>query len=328
MKLYHSFPAPTNVPDSIEQDEFGLAILESMLNMGLLLNPEFLQIPAEDSARRDRKGRVVHQTRFCFTLIDQGELLAHSVAFGRFAISVSLLSGQRMGAVPVFYINGGSAGSDAGFTGLGVSLLNRFFELEGILNDFQALLSHTEVGGEPTFLLPPRNSPDNAIWSTIQTELVKQRRVEKSTIRNILAHVTRDRENFGEYIGAIRTFFHLFYWVGKNFAERPENVRYWLEREWRIVGGLSVDVGRGARRLTCGEAKVLSKLSGSFGEHINIDGHERPITDLCLVIDSIDALSVRDLLEEIIVPEGALERARELARPWGLEHQVVSLGQR
>jgi hypothetical protein len=171
MRLYHSFPAPANVPYGAETDEFGLAILENMLNIGLLLNPEFLKIPREDAVRRGMKDRVVHQTRFCFTLINRWELPAHALAFGRFAISVSLPLGQRMGAVPVFYINGGSGGSDTGFTDLGVSLLNRFFELEGILNDLQALLTRAEVGGEPTFLLP-RSIADNGVWSIIRSELV------------------------------------------------------------------------------------------------------------------------------------------------------------
>jgi hypothetical protein len=77
---YHSFPGAA--PAHREYNEFGVDILKSMIDIGLVLVPEFIQFDEyyEDCTAATLK---IGQKRLCFTDIEQSRLRDHSRTFGR-----------------------------------------------------------------------------------------------------------------------------------------------------------------------------------------------------------------------------------------------------
>jgi hypothetical protein len=271
--------------------------------------------------------RFFSQTRICFTLIAQDELPRHSVTFGEFAIGLNVDVARRLGAFPVFYINRPTAAHhDEDFGEAGISLLNRLFELECILVDMAGLRNLAENSSGRWLRLSDRKG-----WMGKPLGAAKKvdgyTTVHTRSLLSLFEHLTQGREAIDEYIGAIRTIFNLFYWTGSQANqignEARDELKYWREREWRVIGGLSVSLGRNARQVTPAEANVLQDLNRPyFGERVTIDGIGRPLTELCLVVAEVDGKPIRDVIEDIIVPVGATDQAKMIAARWGLQSRV------
>ena len=95
--FYHSFPRG-KTKDAPESIEHGIAILESIRDMGLLLVPQII-----DWIRPPRRLQVI-QKRICFTSLKPKELIKHAEKFGYFALEFDANIVRSLGATPVFYI--------------------------------------------------------------------------------------------------------------------------------------------------------------------------------------------------------------------------------
>lgn len=126
MKLYHSFPR--SCPSHQDYNRFGLDILKSMIDFGLVLAPELIKFTEEETSSTIQIG----QKRICFTDIEQSKIKEHSDIFGRFSIVFNHTTALEMGAMPVFYFP--EYEKDApGLTNLTSTLICRLGELNNLL---------------------------------------------------------------------------------------------------------------------------------------------------------------------------------------------------
>mgnify|MGYP001449041181 CR=1 FL=1 len=144
--FYHSFPQPPETPDTewlnnASCHNKGLSIIEAICRVGLLLTPEKWEFPPERvSGGPPSNSLPVFQKRLCFTDLSPSELNNHASYFGPFALEYEITTLRNMGAMPAIYIPA-EIDSERGYSGSGVSLVNRLHELDVFLDRVQRLRS-------------------------------------------------------------------------------------------------------------------------------------------------------------------------------------------
>lgn len=93
--LYHSFPRRKAKEGRLQS----VAVLESILDLGLLITPEIVHWRASDG-----RGFRVSQKRICLTSLEEAELAAHTKLFGPITLGFQRDMMEEIGAVPVFYV--------------------------------------------------------------------------------------------------------------------------------------------------------------------------------------------------------------------------------
>ena len=221
--LYHSFPRPadrTSAPDIPK----GLKILRSIISHGLLLTPE--EIRWRNPAAKDPiKGETrAIQRRACFTEIPPERLSEHSVRFGPFAIEFEIGQLRKLGALPVLYVPTAFQSREA-LEGLGAELIGGLADVTRLVETLR-LLSE-EIGKRPTIGLT-LNDSKVASLDIAETE----------GVRKLLAALpSAEIAALGEMSAKLRTLSSCFYLVDD--PRYTEELGYYLQREWRIVGGFS-----------------------------------------------------------------------------------------
>jgi hypothetical protein len=257
-----------------------------------------------------------------------------------------VIDARKLGAFPVLYIDKSSTDAEPNepnFADAGMSLLNRLFELVDILVDLDDLRKQAEKpAGESVALWNrvcnlPHDARQNKVLrhNVINIHRYLTNRNFRHNVINIHRYLTTRRESLTEYIGTIRTLFNLFYWTGNNrgrnrLKSTDDELRYWNEREWRIIGGLSIQTGRAARQLSIREQKELLELNPAyFGDQISIDGRPCQLAELCLLIEKIDGRPIREIIDDIRVPElpEIVEKAKKEVERRGLKARVRTVSQ-
>ena len=137
--FYHSFPQAPVPPDEEwlghpECYKVGLGIIEAICRVGLLLTPERWEFPPEEvSGGRPSEPLPVFQKRLCFTELSPSELSNHASYFGPFSLEYELITLCNIGLMPVIYIPNATS-SGAGYSGVGISIVNRLREIETLLD--------------------------------------------------------------------------------------------------------------------------------------------------------------------------------------------------
>jgi len=128
-RLYHSFPRGA-APQ--EEERIGLATLDSLARIGLLLTPEITYWA--ESMNDGGSTRFASMTRsISFTYLREDELAEHAATFGRFAVEWEVSDLRKLGAMGVIYLprNGGDLTDD--YAGASESMLARLVDVQAVL---------------------------------------------------------------------------------------------------------------------------------------------------------------------------------------------------
>jgi hypothetical protein len=86
-----------------------------------------------------------------------------------------------------------------------------------------------------------------------------------------------------------------------------------------------VEIGQAARQLSIQEQEELLRLNPQhFGEKITIDGRPRQLADLCLLVEEVDGRPIREIIDDIHVPDcpEIVEKTEKKVQQLGLKVRV------
>jgi len=330
--FYHSFPRPKQGQDSIQK---GLKILESFLKSGILLVPEII------TYKHKEKEYYVAQSRFCMTQTDISELKAHEKYFGGFHLEFTNYCAYSLGAMPVFYLpNTEQDKIEWLLRKLAFGYLYQLNELQTVcryIRDINEML--IDEKDQDSIQVQGKKGADGK--HQVYTVNIKQ-------LRDILDMITQNlipstaipeerRKDIGtcmdNFLGALQGIGSLLYPTNKDINREYEDLYYFRQREWRINAGISINGKQLDRELTPQEKKVLMSIDPVFfGKEITCaDLKEHKRIDVCTVLPAVvykdktkpeneknepetKSKPVRELIERIIVPKTALEKARIIAK--------------
>lgn len=255
MLLYHGFPRGAFRRFGQEvANEIGVRQLGLIKRHGLLLTPEWLQIPENPLAAKRQgeppKTRFV-QRRACFTLVERPDLWmgrgsvpqSHAELFGPFGIGLKSADARRLGAVPVYYMYHAFDGCTSEPSDINVSreLLFNLRELRSVaiaLARIEAKAAH-----------PQRRVLDSGLLDRLGYVLEGDPEIRKRVdalhrrkARNLMWFLDTDRNPAWSLVQLIDIMFSLFQTT--DFADpdqyglREQNA-YYRQREWRIVHFMS-----------------------------------------------------------------------------------------
>jgi len=102
LSLFHTFPRARN---SRHQLVAAKLILESILDAGLLLVPEVVDLPYMPQLRGLNQERLqIRQVRLCLTSLHRSQLPDHSTLFGPVSIEFDHLDLRCLGALPIYHL--------------------------------------------------------------------------------------------------------------------------------------------------------------------------------------------------------------------------------
>jgi hypothetical protein len=258
MLLYHCFPsalarrAPGRMAEELRSKntfEAGKLILQAIMEHGLLLTRELLEIPANPRTRRS-VAYVHRQVRACFTLCERSELAvatvrgdppcptSHCDLFGDFAIGIDPLQARSFGAMPtIYFYRGRKVEADARADdldsegGLSFQFFYRLIEIMEILrvvlrleadSDWNERMSAAEIRAAALNL-------DN--YPEIEQALDRiSKRGEAKALHSVLFDT--DRVPAWNLVDAIGLMLDLFQVADSRTRNTP--LAYFQQREWRI----------------------------------------------------------------------------------------------
>ena len=350
--LYHSFPrhiAGRFEPQEV--NEIGVQQLSLIRKYGLLLTPEFFEIPDHPyAARREGKSAKKHflQVRACFTLMERGDLWvaqgrdparSHVDSFGPFTIGMKSSDGRRMGAVPVYYVYDAFEPSDDLSDDKQYSQedVNLTKEIRFGLRDLRSL-AIAVARLEAKAANPKRNSLDTEMLNlngyVLEGDPVIQRRIEqvdRQTARAVVDLLDTDRDPAWNLVDLIEIMLSLFQKTDYHPSDPYRQIQmhaYFKQREWRIVRLYQP-------RLRCqrlgpdgymdADQQILpderDELRGCLRKHNESwdDGY----LNGCAILrgtsgaDGSPAKDFFDFVKEVICPSDAADEVAELIKPDG-----------
>jgi hypothetical protein len=256
---------------------------QDSIQKGLKILENFLKsgillVPEIITYKHGEKEYYAAQSRFCITQIDISELKAHEKYFGGFHLEFTNHQAYSLGAIPVFYL--------------------------------------------------PGAEPDRVEWSLkkLASGYLHQLNALQAVCQNIHGI------NTDNFLGALQGIGSLLYPTDKDYEGEHVDLYNFRQREWRVNAGICVDGKQLDRELTPQEKKVLMSIdSGFFEKKITYaDGTRLSRIDVCTVMPDViykpkpepgeekkepetKLKPVRELIERIIVPKEALEKARAIA---------------
>jgi len=250
------------------------------------------------------------QRRVSFTELALSELAEHSTVFGPISLSFDIPKLRDAGATPVIYVPKGTEDSPlslfATFCVNGVyhtkHVLSQLHQLKEVSNPvLTAQRLKMPVSPECEITLS-NNDPDGNI--------VNQYKLPASAIRDILQYVGFNNIPFDHSAAVLGFLLNLFYPTDN--AHRDDQLGYYRQREWRLIAS---DLGiRGrpiSRKLSGPETAKLEAIDPEFWRReLALDGVRQRRSDLAVLHDPMPGWEFFKLVEEVLVPERAIERAR------------------
>lgn len=308
MPTYHSFPR--TAPPDCDYDEFGLAILNSIIDIGLVLVPEMISMDEhfEDGTSNTLR---IGQKRLCLSDIESGKLWEHSKKFGRFAIEWQHSVAMELGAMPVFYFPEVAKGA-VGLTNLSGTLICRLAETVSLLKTLKDFLDHAR---ESNLELPT---------PVEQKETGAQLLLDTASTKRLLEHLNANYRGFFELEANIRALAQLF--VPTHNSTYTDSLNYYRQREWRIISDIEARGAATSRELTEAEKKRVASINASFFEKEvdTITGRDMRINQCRLYLD-VDGQHPLAKATAVVVPNSAVRRAEELLERAGIDVSVKAL---
>lgn len=130
-RLYHSFPRGFKTSPE-EEERIGLATLDSMARIGLVLTPEITEW-AESMDDGTHRPMYAMTRRISFTYLPEDELVQHAETFGRFSVEWEVSALRKLGAMPVLYVprSGGTPTND--YAGTTETMLARLADVQAVV---------------------------------------------------------------------------------------------------------------------------------------------------------------------------------------------------
>ncbi len=219
--FYHSFPRSEATSGEYSK---ALAVLESILKNGLLLTPEKWSFRESlvDGGHGPEWGVV--QKRICFTELAPTELAEHAKTFGPFALEWDVDSLRRMGATPAFYVP--MHAPQGSLEGIGAAMLARLAEVSMVVSLLRQLRD-----------IASGQNPDETIDIPVDGVGGAKMRATAGACLDIVNALTANTRSVEELEAALQWVPGLLYPID-NPARYPGALRYYSQREWKILGNM------------------------------------------------------------------------------------------
>lgn len=293
--FYHNFPRRGR--NETSQIEWGLKILESIIDHGLLLVTEPVSIWKEDhSGAHDIR---MCQARISFTELSPLEIVEHSKHFGSFALEFEISMLVRLGAIPLFYIPPPSGSN--GYEGVGAAMIARLSEISNLLKrltDIDKIICLQPMDQELVLLVNGNYIPFGCSVRSARLLL------------DLLLYESQPFEQLSNALGAVGGFFY-----PTDDPRYNDVLGYYRQREWRILADFSrLGVPSCKIATNAQQESLLSFDADFFGKMIQFEIGKPPQrrVDRCWFYKELGGSHVLTLARRILVPKPAVDRARLL----------------
>lgn len=317
--FYHSFPKPLQAPNTEWLDdpvchEKGLSIIKAICRVGLLLTPERWVLPPEEvSGGTLSKSLPVFQKRLCFTELAPYELSDHTSYFGPFALEYELITLREMGAMPVMYIPN-LINPGGGYSGIGVSLVNRLHEIGILLERLQRL--YTDAQGYPNKEHYVRlNNPSAGNQGIINCTF--------GALIDLISTLEQGNRDIDILKNSLRAVANLMYLTDEPTTD--ELLKHYREREWRITGDFSRNGKPIAQDLTEEDKNYLTELDPIFLKQIEMRDGEIRYVDACYTIKTYEGAFVLKFAKRLVAPQACISETTAILKHNDFDLEVSSL---
>ncbi|MBJ9622329.1 abortive infection system antitoxin AbiGi family protein [Burkholderia multivorans] len=303
--LFHSFPRPKG-RNSAEITKLGLAILRNTFDVGLVLAPELVTWKHQHG-----DPTVILQRRMCFTELGAAELPEHARTFGPFALRFSPDKLRAAGAMPVIY-------APQELPGHPVSVIAEFCvkaaaHTKYVLESLEGLRRTAEALGTGTYNGWPvdKDAVIDLSNTTPEGAQVNQFKIKPADLAALMTHIGYRNIPFNHSIAMLGIYENMFYPTDN--AHSDEILGYYRQREWRLVtSDIAVEGQRIVRPLTEDERQKLEAVDAGFWRcELTFRGETASRSAFAQVYQIHGDLSLRDLVESIVVPKSAEAAVRD-----------------
>jgi hypothetical protein len=302
MRLYHAFPRSERAERELA---VGWEVFSSFLTLGMLMTPEQIIYPAVSPQGVDiSKGSQINQLRCCFTLLDESEVENHSCTFGAFALEFDANELRAIGALPVVYMpqpvrdaSGRVYGPSIVANNIVHQLRDTAVLLQEIIKLRQHVEEHKNISG--------------------QTLTLKTGTITFQGIEVLLDYLLGSKVSFEYMLNGIQFLSSMFYHTDSARKETlllESDLRYFLQREWRIVSGLMlID-----RELSVEEMIRLERMSEFFRQELILGGAVYKRAKICRVIAQVNDSPFYNLVRKFYIPDVLMRDATQKFKEIGI----------
>lgn len=310
--FYHSFPRRSSGEnDGVEK---GLAILESILEMGFLMTPE---VTTWNSLNPESPNAKAFSTRMCFTLLEERELAEHSKVFGTFALELQPESLIALGGLPAIYLPN-KPESDDGVSGLGTAYITKLAELDLLLRKLALLENSVSKEKDLKRDLTLKDfgiKGDEAINCTVENAAALLQTITK----------TIDIPSLFDLCQAQKSFSELVYQVGDDSRFNVGQLGYYQQREWKICGQITCTQKPLTRELSTDEQQRLTSIDSEFfSKTIEFAGKQSTRAQRCALYSEIEGRKAVSYINRILVPKEAIKKTKEMLTRLNLSIPVMT----
>lgn len=306
--FYHCFPRRSGA----DHNAHGLAILDSIVNRGLLLTHERVELRETLADGSLGKQSLILQKRICFTELAASELPEHCERFGRFALEWDVPTLVQMGAVPVFYVP--LRATPDSLDGAAASMLARLGEVQELLSRLDSLAGFTR---QPL-------DPEEKLSVTLNGKPAGQTACTVAGARDLIQYLQFETQPISVLLASVRYLLGYFY-PTENLSY-TEPLTYYRQREWRILANL---VNRGdpvTHELSLEDANAITELDPTFfGRELDFPTGRQSLASACHLYPTFRGRHILESTRRILVPDDAVSTAQKILSDAGLKVDVAAL---
>jgi len=306
--FYHSFPRDGGTDVSAR----ALAILESVLNRGLLLTPERIEFREELSNGTLSEPWYVMQKRLCFTELEPRELPQHASTFGPFSFEWDIATLIEMGAVPVFYVPLRS--TTGANDGVACSMLARLGEIQQLL---------VRLEGLDTLV---RQTPNHKDLLNITRDDVPevQTRCTVGGAHDLLQMLQTGMQPISALTSSLRALSGYFY--PTDHPKYTDLLGYYRQREWKLLAniihrGVPVTVPVNEQ-----DIEALIRIDGEFFER-EVDfpsGRKKRVRE-CQLYKTFREAPIAHTVRKFICPQNSMTEVQRLFDARNVRLEIVAI---
>jgi len=285
--FYHTFVRERR---GRNQPEASLLVLDSILASGLLLVPEEIRVPLVPGiAASERDRLILRQLRLSLTMLDLGQnlddLRRHAALFGPITVELQHEALRSAGVLPVLYFPSPTVGTP-GASDLGFRILADLYSIGRLVAKY-AQVCPDETADVPRLLATLRGLA-SAFYPADTLQVMDR---DRGAWSDVLSH----------------------------------DLRYFRQREWRLIGGLAWDGGEVCSPLSEHERQRLREIDAEFfcDPAKGFDG--RPKIEYCRLVRCLGTRSVRDCIASVFATEAAMPGCKEVLARYELSDKLRPL---
>jgi hypothetical protein len=306
-RFFHSFPRAKKGELPSDTLKRGLNTLAFMKETGLLLAPEIVTWDISGFSHGSKPLSIL-QRRMSFTELSVNELPAHSAFFGPLSLSCDIAKLRGIGATPVIYVPQGMTANPV--SQIPIFCVNGIHHTKYVLSQLQQLKQMSDpVWMEAQYGQPVLPNCEAILKNTDPTgSVVAEYRIPSADIRDVLQYVGFNNIPFDHSAAVLGFFLNMFYPTDNPYTN--DQLGYYRQREWRLI---ACDIGVKGRTITRAlspiEISRLEEIDPLFWAHeLSHEGVRQRRSQLALAYDPSPGWNLFEFLDEIFVPEHAVER--------------------